>query len=79
MGLAGDLGLSDDSRINLEHTLLLSASKPLTDQACKTLASITQTSRDTSKMIQIVGYATAAYLIMAGASKLLDSYQRKKK
>ena len=73
MGLAGELGLSDESKINLEHKILLTAASSLATPLADTLRVISQTSRDASKTFKIVGYAAASYLIMAGIARIIES------
>jgi hypothetical protein len=76
-----DLGLSDitgsannGDRMQLEHTLLISFSSPLVEKhMLKALSSISEMSRATSKAIRVIGYGLAAYFLLYGVSKVIQS------
>lgn len=73
MGPLDDYGVSD--KITVEHLLILSVSDPLR----QALVAWGNSSKGTMKSFQILGYAAAAYLVMAGVSCVIDSIRSKRK
>jgi len=72
-----DLGLSDGGdHMHLEHALSISLSSSLMEkQLLQALHSFSETSRETSKAIKIIGYGVAAYLLLLGGSKVIEAVQ----
>jgi len=68
-----DLGLSEGEHMSVEHALAISLSTSLETQLLRTLNSFTETSRETSKAIKIIGYALATYLVLLGVSKVIEA------
>jgi hypothetical protein len=70
-----DYGGSD--KVTVEHILVLGVSSTLEEPIRRALVSWGQSSKGTMKSLQILGYAASAYLVMLGASRLIDSIRKR--
>lgn len=71
-GVAGD-------KVTVEHVLILSLSKSIEEPLRRAFLAWGESSKGTLKSLQILGYAASAYLVMLGASHLIDSVRRPKR
>mmetsp|Transcript_2981 Transcript_2981/g.5088 ORF Transcript_2981/g.5088 Transcript_2981/m.5088 type:complete len:84 (-) Transcript_2981:62-313(-) len=76
MGLS-DLGRSPDDRVQVEHVLVLSLAPTWREPLLRALQTWSDTSKLTLGTLKIVGYGVAAYFVLAGISKVIDSIQGK--
>ncbi|KAL3803419.1 hypothetical protein ACHAW5_001917 [Stephanodiscus triporus] len=68
--------MTDDGNVHLDHVLNIKIPQlsPLIEQAWgKALKSFDRACYDVSRSIVIIGYAAAAYLVMAGLSRLIEA------
>ena len=76
-----DLGLIENGKLQVDHTVLFSTA--LDVALCRSLNAFSDATRDTGKALSstlnIVGHATAFYLVLAGLSKLVEAFRSKKK
>ena len=72
-----ELGLApDDGKLSIDHAILVNISKSMEDTLRHTLHSITKSSRDASRVMKVVGYAAAAYLVMAGVARIIEASKK---
>ncbi|GFH51135.1 predicted protein [Chaetoceros tenuissimus] len=72
-----ELGLaSDDGSLTVDHAIVLSMSKTMEESLRHTLLALSKTSKETSKMLKIVGYAASAYLVMCGVARIIEASKR---
>mmetsp|Transcript_6019 Transcript_6019/g.11410 ORF Transcript_6019/g.11410 Transcript_6019/m.11410 type:complete len:92 (-) Transcript_6019:2337-2612(-) len=69
-----DLGLaSEDGTLSVDHAIVLSMSKTMEETLRHTFTTLTKTTKDVNRIMKIVGYATAAYLVMAGVARIIEA------
>jgi hypothetical protein len=73
MGPLDDYGVSD--KVTVEHLLVISLSEPLR----QAIGAWGKSSKGTAKSLEILGYAAAAYLVLTGVSRVIDSMRSKPK
>lgn len=72
-----ELGLSsDDGTMSIDHAIVLSVTKSLEEAICKTLVALTKSSKDVNRVMKIVGYAAASYLLMSGVAKIIEASKK---
>mmetsp|Transcript_13703 Transcript_13703/g.20599 ORF Transcript_13703/g.20599 Transcript_13703/m.20599 type:complete len:88 (+) Transcript_13703:175-438(+) len=72
-----ELGLaSDDGALTVDHAIVLSMSKSMEEVIRHTLVALTKTSKDANRVMKAVGYAAAAYLLMAGVAKIIEASKK---
>lgn len=72
-----ELGLSsDDGTISIDHAIVFSVAKSLEEAICKTLVALTKSSKDVNRVMKIVGYAAASYLLMSGVAKIIEASKK---
>lgn len=74
-----DYGGGDVHKVTVEHVLILSVAKSIEEPLRRALKAWGESSKGTLKSLQIFGYAASAYLVMLGASRLIDSMRSKRK
>jgi len=72
-----DYGGSD--KVTVEHVLVLSVASVWEEPLLRAFKAWGESSKGTMKSLQILGYAASAYLVMLGASHLIDSIRSKRK
>jgi protein gp37 len=69
-----ELGLaSDDGTLSVDHAIVLSMSKTMEETLRHTFLTLTKTTKDANRIMKIVGYAAAAYLVMAGVARIIEA------
>ena len=69
-----ELGLvSDDGTLSVDHAIVLSMSKSMEETLRHTFMTLTKTTKDANRVMKVVGYAAAAYLVMAGIAKIIEA------
>jgi len=72
-----ELGLtSDDGTLSVDHAIVLSMSKSMEEVLRHTLVTLTKSSKDANRVMKAVGYAAAAYLLMAGVAKIIEASKK---
>jgi len=72
-----ELGLaSDDGTLSVDHAIVLSMSKSMEEALRHTLITLTKSSKDVNRVMKAVGYAAAAYLLMAGVAKIVEASKK---
>jgi hypothetical protein len=72
-----DFGLTSGSeKIQVEHILVLTLSPAWDETMRKCLKVWSESSRSTLKTFHVIGYGLAAYLVLAGVSKVIDSLRK---
>jgi hypothetical protein len=72
-----DFGLTSGSeKIQVEHILVLTLSPALDETMRKWVKLCSESSRSTLKAIHVIGCGLAAYLVLAGVSKIIDSLRK---
>jgi hypothetical protein len=79
MGILSDSGMSTSDKITLEHVLILSTSAAWEEVIRRAITLWGKSTRDTLGIFRVVGYGLAAYLVLSGASKVIDSLKKDKK
>jgi len=69
LGLTGD----DGGPLSIDHKLLLTLTQSCEDSLRRALDSITKGSKEVNRVLTIVGYAAAAYLVMAGVARMIEA------
>mmetsp|Transcript_10430 Transcript_10430/g.13195 ORF Transcript_10430/g.13195 Transcript_10430/m.13195 type:complete len:93 (+) Transcript_10430:82-360(+) len=72
-----ELGLAVDEKLSVEHALtqpiVLSMTKSMEEAVKHTLVTITKSSKEINRVIKIVGYAAATYLVLAGVARVIEA------
>ena len=77
MGALSDLGVTSGEKITIEHVLILSTSAAW-DAAIRQMVSVWGSySRGAMGSMNVVGYGFAAYLVLSGISKVIDSTKKR--
>ena len=77
MGPLSDLGMTSGEKITVEHILILSTSAAWEETIRRAITAWGNSSRDTLGIFKVVGYGVAAYLVLCGVSKVIDSTKKK--
>ena len=77
MGAFSDLGMTSGEKITIEHVLILSTSAAWDETIRRVVSVWGRHSRETLGTINVVGYGFAAYLVLCGISKVIDSTKTK--
>lgn len=73
-----ELGLgSEDGKMNIEHGIMISTTKVLEGALLQTLVSLNKTSKDASKVMKVVGYATATYIVLIGVARVIEASRKR--
>jgi hypothetical protein len=79
MGALSDFGMaSTGERITVEHVLILSTSSVWEEAILRAATTWGTSSRETLGILKVVGYGFAAYLVLSGIAKVIDSATTKK-
>lgn len=76
MGPLSDMGLPGDDKVKVEHILVLSVASTLEEPLRRALVMWGDSSRGAMQSLKVLGYAAATYLVLAGASLLVDSFRK---
>lgn len=69
-----ELGLgSEDGKMNIEHGIMISTTKVLEGALLQTLVNFNKTSKDANKVMKVVGYASAMYLVLIGVARVIEA------
>mmetsp|Transcript_15845 Transcript_15845/g.22565 ORF Transcript_15845/g.22565 Transcript_15845/m.22565 type:complete len:100 (-) Transcript_15845:316-615(-) len=69
-----ELGLSEENgKIEIEHAILISATSAVEQAFRQALVSLTNSSRETSRVMKLVGYAAATYLVLSGVARVIEA------
>ncbi len=68
-----ELGLATDDKLSVEHAIVLSMTKGMEEAVKHTLVTITKSSKEANKVMKIVGYAAATYLVLAGVARVIEA------
>lgn len=68
-----ELGLSSDEKLSVEHAIVLSMTKSMEEAVKHVLVSVTKSSKEANRVIKIVGYAAATYLVLSGVAKVIEA------
>jgi hypothetical protein len=77
MGTLSDLGMTSGEKITIEHVLILSTSAAWDEAICRIVSVWGSYSRGALGSLNAVGYGFAAYLVLSGISKVIDSTKKK--
>ena len=66
-------GSGDEISARVEHLLTLGAGAGLEEPARRMLLSLSDSSRDATRTVRIVGYAAATYLILCGVARIIEA------
>mmetsp|Transcript_15846 Transcript_15846/g.22566 ORF Transcript_15846/g.22566 Transcript_15846/m.22566 type:complete len:101 (-) Transcript_15846:316-618(-) len=73
-----ELGLSEENgKIEIEHAILISATSAVEQAFRQALVSLTNSSRETSRVMKLVGYAAATYLVLSGVARVIEASSSK--
>ena len=79
MGALSDFGMaSSGEKITVEHVLILSTSSVWEEAIRRAVTTWGTSSRETLGIFKVVGYGFAAYLVLSGIAKVIDSATTKK-
>ena len=79
MGALSDFGMaSSGEKITIEHVLILSTSSVWEEVIRRAVLNWGTSSRETLGIFKVVGYGFAAYLVLSGIAKVIDSTKTKK-
>ena len=76
-----ELGLStEEGSLAIDHAIVLTvnAGKTLEDTLLHTLAALTKSSKDANRVMKVVGYAAATYLVLAGVARVIEASRSNK-
>ena len=74
-----ELGLATDEKLSVEHAIVLSMTKSMEEAVRQTLVTVTKSSKEVNRMMKIVGYAAATYLVLAGVARVIEASSSAKK
>jgi hypothetical protein len=74
-----ELGLAMDDKLSVEHAIILSMTKSMEETVRHTLVAVTKSSKEANKIMKIVGYAAATYLVLSGVAKVIEATSKKRK
>lgn len=77
MGPLSNLGMEPTDKVVVEHVLILSTSAAWEETIRRAITLWGKTTRETVGVFRVIGYGLAAYLVLAGTSKLIDSLKKK--
>ena len=68
-----ELGLATDEKLSVEHAIVLSMTKGMEEAVRQTLVTVTKSSKEANRVMKIVGYAAATYLVLAGVARVIEA------
>jgi hypothetical protein len=68
-----ELGFTSDEKISVDHAIVLSMTKSLEEAVRVALVTITKSSKEVNKMMKVVGYAAATYLVLSGVARVIEA------
>ena len=68
-----ELGLSSDEKLSVEHAIVLSMTKSMEEAVKHVLVTVTKSSKEANRVMKIVGYAAATYLVLSGVAKVIEA------
>ena len=68
-----ELGLSTDEKLSVEHAIVISMTTSMEEALRQTLVTVTKSSKDANRVMKVIGYAAATYLILAGVSRVIEA------
>lgn len=72
-----ELGLSvDDGVISVDQKLVLSMTKPMEEAIRKFICTLSQNSKDATRIMRVISYAAASYLVLAGVAKVIEASKK---
>ena len=74
-----EYGYGTGEKVTIEHVLILTVPSAWEKPLQRALVAWGECSKGTLKSLQILGYAASAYLVMLGASRLVESFRSNKK
>jgi hypothetical protein len=73
-----ELGIGgEDGKMNIEHGIMISTTKVLEGALLQTLVNLNKTSKDVNKVMKVVGYATATYLVLIGVARVIEASKKR--
>jgi len=72
-----ELGLStDDGTLSVDHAIALSMTKSMEETVIQAIVALTKSSKDANRVMKVVGYAAATYLVLAGVAKVIEASKK---
>lgn len=74
-----EYGYGNGEKVTVEHVLVLSVASAWEEPLRRAFRAWGESSKGTMKSLEILGYAASAYLVMLGASHIIDSLRSNKR
>lgn len=65
-----------DEKLSVEHAIVLSMTKGMEEAVKHVLVTVTKSSKEANRMMNIVGYAAATYLVLSGIAKVIEATKK---